>query len=232
MLERYSITATQTELATRFSIDVPAPYKPRFNAAPSQLLPVITHQSPSGISFFYWGMAPEWSKNKAISERIVNVRGEQLPEKPVARKNLMKRRCLVPADGFYHWKRIGKKTAVPYRYTLSGKEIFSFPALWEEFDDEQGNFYHTFSIITLPRAEDTQTIPDRWPVILTPEQEKIWLSKESKEEELLSFIKPISMELLNGYTVSPRINSLQEDGPTLIIPMPPADQHGNLTLFD
>lgn len=144
----------------------------------------------------------------------------------------MKRRCLVPADGFYFWKKIGKKTAVPYRYTLISKEIFSFPALWEEFDDEQGNVFHTYSIITLPHADSAQSIPDRWPVLLTEEQEKIWLSKESKEDELLRLIKPISVDLLNGYTVSPRINSIQEDGPSLIIPMPPTDQYGNLTLFD
>lgn len=232
MLERYSLTASQDATAQRFGVDVPAGYRPRFNAAPSQLLPVITHESPHGISFFYWGISPEWSKNKTISERIINVQGEKLPEKPAARKAMLKRRCIVPADGFYHWKRLGKKTSIPYRYTLATKDIFSFPALWEEYDDEQGNFFHTFSIITLPDTGNAAGQPERWPVIFSREQEKIWLSKESNEEDLMNLLTPLASTSVTGYTVSPRISAIQEDGPSLIIPMPPADQFGNLTLFD
>ena len=92
MLDRYSIAATSQKLAERFSVDVPEGYTPRYNAAPSQLLPVITTDNPEGISFFYWGIAPEWAKNKSISERIINLRVEQLSERPITLKNLKKSR--------------------------------------------------------------------------------------------------------------------------------------------
>ena len=145
MVDRYSITAPLQKLAERFSVDVPEGYVPRYNAAPSQLLPVITTDSPEGVSFFYWGIAPAWAKNKSISERIINLRADQLSERPIALKTLKKRRCIIPADGFYGWKKVGKKTSIPYRFTLKSKALFSFPGIWEEYDDDEGNFFHTFT---------------------------------------------------------------------------------------
>ena len=95
MIERYSITASPEKIEKRFGTDVLDTYSPNFNAAPTQLLPVITAASPQGISTFYWGTSPEWSKNKALSEKIINIRTEFIPEKPVLKKGLVKNRCLV-----------------------------------------------------------------------------------------------------------------------------------------
>jgi putative SOS response-associated peptidase YedK len=86
MIERYSMHASAQQLATRFQIEEPEAFKPRYNAAPSQLLPVITHDSPQGFSYFYWGAAPQWSKNKTFAERIINIRGEVIKDKPVLKK--------------------------------------------------------------------------------------------------------------------------------------------------
>src|SRR5690606_9547141 len=98
------------------AVDVPDFFQPKYNAAPTQLLPLITSASPEGISTFYWGTSPEWSKNKTLSEKIINVRAELIQEKVSLRKSLMKGRCIVPADGFYAWKQAGKKTHIPYRF--------------------------------------------------------------------------------------------------------------------
>jgi len=232
MIERYSIHASAKQIATRFQIEEPENYKPRYNAAPSQLLPVITHESPQGFSYFYWGTAPQWSKNKTIAERIINTRGELIKDKPVLKKNLKTHRCLVPADGFYAWKKVGKKTNVPWRIIMKSKEIFSFAGLWEEYDDHEGNSFHTFSIITVPSEKWISEITERVPVIFSKDAEKIWLDKSSSDDHLISLLKIFPVELLEGYNVSPLINLIDKDGPSLITPKPPSDQFGNLTLFD
>lgn len=231
MIERYSLTASAAEVAERFSADVPEFYKPRYNAAPTQLLPVITSADPQGLSLFYWGRPPQFARNKSLSERIVNLRQENIMERPVVKKALMKYRCIIPADGFYAWKKLGKKTAIPYRFT-STEKLFSFAGLWEEFEDEGGAMVHTFAIITMPANDAVNKIADRMPMILDRRLEAIWLSPVSSESTLLNALIPYPSDKLTLYPVSPRINELNLDVPSLIIPTPPADQHGNLTLFD
>lgn len=232
MIERYSLHAATKQIATRFQIEEPETFKPRYNAAPSQLLPVITHESPQGFSYFYWGTAPQWSKNKAIAERIINTRGELIKDKPVLKKNLKTHRCLVPADGFYAWKKVGKKTTVPWRIVLKSKEMFSFAGIWEEYDDHEGNSFHTFSIITITAEKWIAEITERMPVIFSKEDEKIWLDKNTSEDQLIALLKRYPSDLLEGYNVSPAINLVDKDVPSMIIPTPAADQFGNLTLFD
>lgn len=232
MIERYSIHASSKQIAARFDIEEPESFKPRYNAAPSQLLPVITHESPQGFSYFYWGAAPQWSKNKTFAERIINTRGELIKDKPVLKKNLKTHRCLIPADSFYAWKKVGKKTQVPWRIILKLKETFSMAGLWEEYDDHEGNSFHTFSIITTPAENWIAEITERMPLIFSKKEEKLWLNEKATEEELLSLFTSFPTNLLEGYNVSPNINSVEKDGPSLIIPTPPSDQYGNLTLFD
>lgn len=231
MSSRYSICANASQLGSRFSVDVSAAYQPNYNAAPAQLLPVITNTGPQGLSFFYWGLAPGWAKNKPISEKMINVRAESIPEKPVYRKMLAERRCLVPADGFYEWKKVGKKTAIPYRYTLQNKELFSMAGLWEEYEDENGEQFHTFTLITCAANKLVAIVHDRMPVILSREAEHQWLTP-STGPDLLSMLKPYEPSRMDGYTISHRINLLTANDITLIAPAPPADQYGNLTLFD
>lgn len=231
MIERYSITAIAPQLAERFSIEVPESYKPRYNAAPAQLLPVILLYS-KGISFFYWGEAPHWVKNKSISEKWINVRSEQIAEKPVLQKSMKKNRCLIPADGFYVWKKVGKKSLVPYRFTLKTKEVFSMPGFWEEYDDENGDIIHTFTVITSAGSPSIRSVAERVPVIFDAYKEKIWMNAHSNEEELLSVLATEPADSFDSYTIDPRINSLQADDKSLLLPAPPADQFGNLTLFD
>jgi putative SOS response-associated peptidase YedK len=232
MIERYSITASALALCDRFSIDNPEHYTARYKAAPTQLLPVITSSAPQGLSYFYWGTSPEWSKNKIPSEKMINLRNEYFDEKPALKRALKKSRCIIPADGFYAWKKVGKKTSIPYRFIMNSKEIFSFAGVWEEFEDTDGNEMHTFSIITIPADEMMGSITERMPVVLHKEQEQIWLNKESSEEELLALLKPPAKNEMNYYPVAPTISNTTQDLPSMIIPTPPADQHGNLTLFD
>lgn len=232
MIERYSIPASINQLVDRFQIEDSPPYKPKYNAAPSHLLPIITHESPQGLSYFYWGVSPQFGKNKAVAERLINTRVELIAEKPMLKKNMMRYRCLIPADGFFAWKKVGKKTSIPWRFISKQKNIISFPGLWEEYDDSEGNSFHTFSIITTASTKQVAEVTERMPVVFTRAEELIWLNKESTEETLLMLLKKDSSDDLDGFTVSPGIKSPDAESALLIRPTPAADQFGNLTLFD
>jgi putative SOS response-associated peptidase YedK len=232
MIDRYSITASTEKITERFSVDVPQFYRAHYNASPTQLLPVLTSSTPQGLSLFYWGTAPDWAKNKHLSEKFINLRAEHFAEKPTLKKAMRTHRCIIPADGFYGWKKVGKKTNIPYRFVFKSGEIFSFPALWEEFEDTEGHEIQTFTIITIPSDDVVNIIQERMPVILNRQSEKVWLDQTSQEGKLLSVLSSSATTGLSYYPVSPKISQKDIDVPSLIVPTPPADQHGNLTLFD
>lgn len=232
MIERYSISAGPEAIREKFSVDVPDFYKPRYNAAPTQLLPVITSASPGGVSLFYWGASPEWSKNKTLAERAINSRAEHFEEKPSLKRALRKNRCIVPADGFYAWKKVGKKTSIPYRFILSTKEIFSIAGIWEEFEDTEGIQIQTFTLITTESNGFVGQIQERMPLILNTQTENLWLDSNATEPALMRVLKGRVAMTFDYYPVTPKISDSTTDLPSLIIPTSPSDQHGNLTLFD
>lgn len=232
MIDRYSLTASREVIRERFSVDVPDFYHPKFNAAPTQLLSVITSASPHGVSLFYWGTSPEWSKGKVPSEKMINVRAESLEEKPALKRALKKNRCLIPADGFYCWKKVGKKTSIPYRFVMHNKDLFAFAGLWEEFEDTDGNEIQTFMIFTLESNSLVAQVQERMPVILSKENEKLWLDPNTEDEALVGMLTSFPATAMTHYSVSPGISDIKVDLASLILPTAPADQHGNLTLFD
>jgi putative SOS response-associated peptidase YedK len=232
MINRYSLTGSSQELSTRFGVEVPNFYKPRYNAAPTQLLPVILSSGVKGISWFYWGRPAEFANNKPLGEKIINLHTETLQERPVLKKALLKHRCIIPADGWYGWRKIGKRTMVPHRFTTLNKQLFSFAGLWEEFENESGEKVHSFTILTNPSVAEAKSYTERIPAILTKENEIVWLNEKAHEQELFSVLTPYQENLLSIYPVSPRINDTTVDHASLIIPVQASDQHGNFTLFD
>ncbi len=231
MIDRYSISAPAEQIMSRFGADVPQHYQPRYNAAPTQLLPVITAEGARGVSTFYWGRPPAMSANRALGEKLINTRLETLMERPTLAANLLKKRCIIPADGFFGWKKTGKKTAIPYRFVVQAG-IFSMAGIWEEFENDDGETVHTFSVITLPANKLVEPVCPRMPVILDAKSEHIWLSATNDMVLLMGQLVAWPPEQMNLFTVSPRIADPGANHPSLIVPMPAADQHGNLTLFD
>ena len=231
MCGRYSLSKSKIELEERFQSEMLVDFSPRYNIAPTQLVPVITSQSPKGFSFFYWGITPEFGKNKPVALKLINAKSETVHQKVSFKNSFKQRRCLIPADGFYEWKRLGKKTKIPYRFTLKEGDLFSFAGIWEEYESLNGEIQHTFLILTSSPNKLVSQVHDRMPVILTREMEKKWLDKYSSEEDLLEMLKPYSEDSMLSYTVSPSVNSVQNDYPSLIKKSSPADQHGNYTLF-
>ncbi len=231
MCGRYSLSKSKAELEERFQAEMLVDFKPRFNIAPTQLVPVITSDSPKGFSFFYWGVTPDFGHNKPVAQKLINARAESIHEKLSFRSSFQRRRCLIPADGFFEWKKLGKKTKIPYRFTLREDELFSFAGIWEEYETVSGESQHTFLILTTSPNEVVEEVHDRMPVILNREQEKKWLDKYSSESDLLNLLQPYPAELMLSYSVSSLVNSVQNDSPGIIRKISPMDQFGNYTLF-
>lgn len=230
MFTRYSLTASSSQLAARFGVDVPDAYTPQYNAAPSHLLPLITDESPGGISFFYWGAPPEFAGAHALGEKIINTRVEQIAEKAVLKKKIRSHRCLVPADGFFLWKKSGKKSLIPHRVTLKDGSMFAMAAVWEEYDDAQGEMNHTFNVLTVPATDALQSLDERMPLVLPLGSEKDWL--QQPDNLILEGKYPSQDMGWTNYTVGQFVNQPGKNDARTIRPAQAADQFGNLSLFD
>ncbi len=231
MCGRYSLGKRKIELEERFQAEMLTDFNPRYNIAPTQLLPVITSASPKGFSFFYWGITPDFGNNRPVSQKLINAKSETINDKVSLKNAFQKRRCIIPADGFFEWKTLGKKTRIPYRFALRDEEVFSFAGIWDEYESVGGEIKHTFLLLTTSPNETVAEVHDRMPVILSREMEKVWLDSYAKEDDLMKALRPLSPDLMISYTVSPLVNSIQNDSPALIRRTSPMDQHGNYTLF-
>ena len=231
MCGRYSLSKSKIELEERFQAEMLPDFNPRYNIAPTQLVPVITSASPKGFSFFYWGITPDFGKNKPVAQKLINAKAETVDQKISFKSSFQRRRCIIPADGFYEWKKLGKKTKIPYRFTLRDNELFSMAGIWEEYESVSGETQHTFLILTTTPNEVVSEIHDRMPVILTKEAEKKWLDNYSSEEELKKYLAPYTSDQMLSFTVSPLVNSVANDTAAVMRKTSPMDQHGNYTLF-
>lgn len=188
----------------------------RYNAAPSQALPVVTNQQPNELQFFSWGLQPFWAKDAKAVKRAINARAETLAEKPMFRNLLKSKRCLVPADGFFEWQKT-KEGKMPHRIMLKSEELFTFAGLWDAWTDkETGEVLHTFSIITTEANELVRPIHDRMPVMLSPEEEELWLNEHEPPEELLSLLTPYKADEMKAFAVSPLVNSPRNNVPEVL----------------
>ncbi|MBL7023410.1 MAG: SOS response-associated peptidase, partial [Candidatus Marinimicrobia bacterium] len=171
MCGRFTVIKSKEELEKRFGAKVSKnQYQKRYNAAPSQELPVITNSAPKLVQFYKWGLIPFWAKDKNIGYRLINAKAETITQKPSFRNAIKERRCLVCADGYYEWKNT-KEGKIPYRISLKGDELFAFAGIWEVWSSSEGQRINSFSIITVESNEQVKGIHQRMPVILTPEEE-------------------------------------------------------------
>jgi putative SOS response-associated peptidase YedK len=217
MCGRFSLTTGEAILNERFRLAGGIePYVARYNCAPTQKLAVITQEEPRRLSYFRWGLIPFWAKDEKIGNKMINARAESIEEKPSYRNAFSKRRCLVPADGFYEWKNENGKT--PYRITLKDQQPFAMAGIWETWKNTEGRLIHSFSIITTAANELMKAIHDRMPVILTPENEETWL-KSNDPREIRELLHPFEPEKMQAYEVSKLVNSPRNDDPALVLPV-------------
>ena len=231
-MERYTLAKSKDELVERFIIEEPVGYKPSYNIFPSNLVPVITLGGKGGFSYFYWGAHPDMAKNKAITPKLFNATSTEIETRASYHNILMTDRCIVPADGYYCWKKVSKKGSIPYRVTRGDNAPFSFAGIWEEFEDTAGEMVHTFKIITTPAPPSMSHLGETVPVILDEAGESKWLDPEQSFDDLIQLLKAPNEGDLHIYTVSARVSSTKVDSIELIQPAPAADQFGNYSLFD
>ena len=226
MCGRYSITAEPELLEERFGATFAEPMERRYNAAPSQGLPVILNAEPGHIRLVSWGINRWWLK-RSRGGGLVNVRMETVRTR--FKDDLAERRCLVLADGFYEWAKTpdGK---VPYRFVLRDRSPFAFAGIWEEREDAPG-VLPSFAILTTAADAAVAAIHSRMPVILPQALEREWISSSCSPDEVLSIVKVGRGEALQAYPVSTLVNRASVDAPELIEPVE-VRKSGQRGLFD
>lgn len=218
MCGRYAIVLVgDGTLQRRFSLEerIDEP-QPRFNVAPTQTLPVITRNSPNRVEMMRWGLIPSWAKDASIGSRMINARAETVAEKPAFRRPLRTQRCLVPATGFYEWKRDGDRKA-PHFIHLPDEPLFAFAGLYDIWRNPEGQTVKTYTILTTEPNAVMAGIHNRMPVILRREDEDEWLDPTNTEpEHLLPLLRPYLSDAMAAYPVSRMVNSPQNDVPALL----------------
>lgn len=191
----------------------------RFNVAPSQALPVIFRAGDRlAAASMTWGLVPAWERAAKPRLAPTNARSEEALQKPMFRPALQKRRCLVPADGFYEWRRVGEKTKVPHHIQLTCARPFAMAGIYEEANDLRPA---TFALLTTGPNELMVPIHDRMPVILTPEGEHRWLADEALDAATLaSLATPFPAAAMEAFTVASLVNNARHDTPDCAQPVP------------
>jgi putative SOS response-associated peptidase YedK len=220
MCGRFTLHHDTSQIALRFdvqqtSVDVPE----RYNIAPTQPVAVVTVNSPRTLQMMRWGLIPSWAKDPAIGNKLINARAETLPERPAYKSALMRRRCLIPSDGFYEWQAVGKGKQPMYIHRKDDG-LFAFAGLWEEWHSPEGETVRSCTIITTAPNDLMAPIHDRMPAILRPEDEAAWLDMSLKEADTaLQLLRPYPAAELEAYPVSRLVNAPVNDRADCIQPV-------------
>ncbi len=220
MCGRYTLTTDIRQLADRFHFVAEGlDLLPSYNTAPRQPVLTIVREDGNVGRIMKWGLIPSWARDPSVANKMINARSETVAEKPSFRAALAKRRCLIPADGFYEWQKTasGKR---PMRITLASGEPFAFAGLWETWNTPKGDTVHTCTILTTSANETLSPIHNRMPVILTREAEDIWLDHTIQDKSLLkSLFVPYDPSETVAYEVSTLVNSAANNVPEAISPI-------------
>ena len=222
MCGRFALATEKNILDMLFNIELRTDFnvEPRFNIAPSQTVPILRISPEDGnreMAELKWGLVPFWAEDPKLGNRMINARAETVMEKPAFRDAFKKRRALVPASGFYEWKKEegGKQ---PYFIGRKDKLPFSMAGLWERWE-KKGVLMESFTIITTEANNLLSDLHNRMPVILPQECYDLWLNPLAGPEKLLPLLKPYSSEELTVYPVSRLVNSPANDNPGLVEPL-------------
>jgi putative SOS response-associated peptidase YedK len=215
MCGRFTLAESPEKVAKAFNVPEVPNFPSRYNIAPSQPVGVVIQDRDSGKREFRlmtWGLVPSWSKDPAKS--LINARAETVTEKPSFRSAFKYRRCIIPADGFYEWQK-GSGTKQPFYFSMTGNSLFALAGIWESWNDLE-----SFTILTTAANPLLQTIHDRMPLILQPEDYARWLDPSILEaQRLLDLLKPFPDELMQAIPVSTRVNSAKVDDALCLEPL-------------
>ncbi|ULO08755.1 SOS response-associated peptidase [Paenibacillus sp. 19GGS1-52] len=219
MCGRYTITVSMEELMLRYLTNDATiiHYAPKYNAAPMQYIPAVIHNgSHNKLGELRWGLIPSWAKDDKGGSKLINARAESLLEKPSFKRLISTRRCLIPADGFYEWKKLSHSKQ-PLRIIMRDGGIFSMAGLYDIWVDPTGKKLSTCTIITTTPNTLMADIHDRMPVILKPEAESEWLSRDNQDiPALMKLLKPYDTDRMRAYPVASAVGNVRNDFKELI----------------
>lgn len=222
MCGRFVLMTPGRSLAAHFRLAEEPSLEARYNIAPTQTVAVVEAIEPgarSELKMVKWGLVPFWAKDTSIGARLINARAETAAEKPAFRNPFRNRRCLIPADGFYEWKRTdGSKQ--PHFVRLANRQVFAFAGLRDRWESADSDVIESCTILTTEANTLLLPIHDRMPVILHSEDYDLWLDPGVKQSELLKpLLKPYPPEEMIVYPVGGKVNKSTSEGPDCIEPL-------------
>jgi putative SOS response-associated peptidase YedK len=209
MCGRFSLHTPESQIREAFNLEHTEPLglNPRYNIAPTQDIPIIRDiDTGPEIVLARWGLIPSWSKEPKIKYSTINARIESVAEKPTYRTPFKRRRCLIPADGFYEWKVVnGHK--IPHHIRMRDSSVFAFAGLWDRWESEDENI-ESCTIIVMPANEVMKPIHERMPAIIAPAHYDLWLdSRITDKQEIMPYLTSAPSSQLTAYPVSTWVNS-------------------------
>jgi putative SOS response-associated peptidase YedK len=218
MCGRFALTDDEAALMAFLGITDGEPFPPRYNIAPTQPIAIVRHQHGARrFALVRWGLVPSWVENPQQFSLLINARAERIVEKPSFKNAMRYRRCLVPASGFYEWRRHGTAKQPYWLRPRAGGPI-AFAGLWETWSDRDGGEIDTACIVTTHANATVAPIHARMPVIVMPENFGRWLT-EPDSNEAAGLLQPASDDFLEAFQVSDRVNKADVDDPGLIEPV-------------
>jgi putative SOS response-associated peptidase YedK len=221
MCGRFTLRTPVADIAEIFGVLRLDESENRYNIAPSQAVPVVRQNGPSReLTLMRWGLIPRWARDPKIGLRTINARAETVATKPAFRDAFKRRRCLIPADGFYEWKKDGSKKKRPFYIHRRDGRPFGFAGLWERWERADSKPIESCTVITTDANDVLQDLHDRMPVILPEESYDRWLDPKWKDDAKLSaMLTPFPGNELTLFEVSPVVNNPRNETAECIAPL-------------
>jgi putative SOS response-associated peptidase YedK len=226
MCGRFARKSTQQVLADWFGVELEEMpwFAPSYNVAPQSVQPVVRLNRDSGEREFAqmrWGLVPFWAKDAKVGYSTINARAEEAASKPAYREALKRRRCLVPADAFYEWQRIDKKTKRPFAIALKSGEPYAMAGLWERWQPKEGAALETFTILTTDPNQLMEPIHNRMPVILAERDYQRWLEPDGFDpgggaRPPVDLLRPYPADEMIAWPVRERVGNVRNNDPQLL----------------
>ncbi len=218
MCGRFALFSTKWVIGEEFEVIELDELEPRYNVAPMQdVAAVVLSDGKRAIETFRWGLVPHWAKDEKLGSRMINARAETLAEKPSFRDAFANRRCLIPADGFYEWRKSGTRN--PVFFSMSDGKPFGLAGLWETWNPPSGGELKTCTIITTSPNDMVKGVHDRMPAIIPRKDRSAWLDPDTNVNDLQSLLSPFRAGDMESTDVTKLVNDLRNDDEDLIKPV-------------
>ena len=221
MCGRFALHVSPEQVREAYGYAAKPNFPPRYNIAPTQPVAIVREeQGKPEFALVRWGLIPPWVKDIRTFPTLINARSEQAAEKPAFRNAIRRRRCLIPADGFYEWQKTPTGKKQPFLIERPDSRVFAFAGLWESWMDAEGNELDSAAILTTQANETLAPIHDRMPVIIEPENYGKWLDADHVPPvELADLMAPARNDFFHAYPVSTRVNAVANDDEGLVAPL-------------